>query len=412
MNVKKTFDLIFKNLDNTIKVKKTYLSEAKARKALEAILAKIPENATSSTKQGWAVVPTGTPHEFVNPHSLQGKYKLPDGTIAKIGNAPGETIGTRIEVGDRVIKHPDDAIGALQYLKANFGDVKKIPAAAGALAAGAALTSGNEAEASPLDKKKAVKAVEEIVSKFREPRGILKRTEQGAEIYMPEHPRGKPLTLSGDNEKQVVNMYGELAGRDVPEKMADVRPDPEAIRERFRRQKAEENLANPEEKTLPGDEQSFTSKALDKLSIPQRILMRKTASALGVKLPKETGSNAEDADVASEAITEQAAENLGIKSPLAKAAMKTVLDVGYDPLNALPGKIFSKGAGKLSKAVEGGSKILTPELRAVLDEARRAIRTKDTMNVFKKKPVSETAAGKLAAAGAEVIKPKGIFGGK
>ena len=286
--------------------------------------------------------------------------------------------------------------------------------AAGAMAAGA-LAGSNEAEASPMNNKavkeileQALKRAAEKPNKFEEARGILRRTPEGrAEIVMPEF-QGQTKTLSAETPDQVVNMYGELHGASMPEKLSDTKPSTETIRERIKRNKAQENLENPEDKTPKiGDEQSFAGKALDALSIPQKILMRKTASALGVDLPKESGSASEDADAASEALTETAAENLGIKHPAAKAAIKTVLDLGYDPLNLVGGKLAGKVA---SKAVEGGSKLLKPEVRESVDKLVRRMRSEEAMKVLgRKTPASETTAGRMAAQGKEVIKPRNII---
>lgn len=91
------------------------------------------------------------------------------------------------------------------------------------------------------------------------------------------------------------------------------------------------------------------SKALNALSIPQKILMRKTAEAMGIDLGPEGADAAVDSDKASEAIVEKTAEKLGIPESSAlgavgKAAAKTVLDYGYDPLGPI---------GKIAKAAKG-----------------------------------------------------------
>ena len=90
-------------------------------------------------------------------------------------------------------------------------------------------------------------------------------------------------------------------------------------------------------------------RGLETLSIPQKVLMKRTAKAINAEVPESA-----DIDAASEAITEKISSKLGIEHPAAKAAIKTALDVGYDPLNVIGFSSIAKiaKAAKSSKAVQ------------------------------------------------------------
>jgi hypothetical protein len=148
-------------------------------------------------------------------------------------------------------------------------------------------------------------------------------------------------------QKELKSRKGAAAGAMAAGTALTSSPDAEAAPVEMRSEFA---ARSPILNKAAADEKSMLSKGLEALSVPQKILMQKTAKALGVEVPKETGEAGEDADAASEALTEKAAEKLGIESPAAKAAIKTALDVGYDPLNLIGSGVVKSGVKAARKA--------------------------------------------------------------
>lgn len=92
---------------------------------------------------------------------------------------------------------------------------------------------------------------------------------------------------------------------------------------------------------------SILEKSFETLNLPQKILMKYTAKAIGKEGSEDASKSAED-------ITEALAEKAGIPEDskagiLAKTAVKTALDVGYDPLNIV-------GVGALSKTIKASKR--------------------------------------------------------
>lgn len=243
--------------------------------------------------------------------------------------------------------------------------------------------------------------VRKILSKFKEPRGVLKRDEDGSELLM-ERPNQAPLKLSGDKPEAAELLYKDMAGGPS----YSPTPDKAALKERLK-------IAREDgEATEPG----LAARAANMLQKPQQKLLDFAARKLG-----EAGGGA-NSETSSQQIVENIAKRLGVPEDsvagnVAKAAGVAGLEVFADPLSvagpvAKGGMLASAlGTVKRSAALESAlQKIIKGrQLNASLNklaskgglEALRAAQAGAQIDLMGTKGLS--AAEKLKRAGAKVL---------
>jgi hypothetical protein len=195
------------------------------------------------------------------------------------------------------------------------------------------------------------KAVRKILSKFNEPRGVLKRTEDGAEIVTEALPAGKKLV--GGSDKEALQAYGSLYG--TPEQQADIVNDiTKSGVERQNKQMLDEIRAKKgtvdADSTEPGLKKSGVVESADKVdNLFRNKLLNTVASKLGRK------TETDDSEANAQDVVELAAEKLGIPADstlgnAAKAAAVTAIEMApLNPSDFAGGKVL-KAAGKLGRA--------------------------------------------------------------
>lgn len=335
---------------------------------------------------------------------------------------------------------PEEVVQALYSKYFNYGveknkftemlpDISKLKLGAGAgLAVGAgagALMPTSEAEASPVNPKTAKKILEAV--KAGEP---VAAEEARALVRAPKYVTPEEAFKNFVPEAKLPSDIPESAHQaalrmkwDFPP-TANLPPGGLTAKEMSAEKEALEKLkaSAPEglEDTTPnGSLKSVTPKsgfaasgesALKLLSAPQRMLAKKIAENLGIK------ANPENSEETFQNIVEAAANKLGVPEDsalgnAAKAGAVAGAEVFADPLSLIPvGKISKavKSAPGIAKALESGSKVLSPETAAQIERMRRKISLAELAQVLRPKAASETAAGALAAKGAKVIKPTHI----
>lgn len=272
--------------------------------------------------------------------------------------------------------------------------------------------------------KRTKKAVEEILSKFSEPRGVGRMEYPGGPTTIYTPGQKLPVTASTPQDAALAQraMFGTPAQQNaVTEAVAkaaarDPRIQKEAeknlkeIAEQKRLQAKEDlerlRAENPGSITPTdptGEGSSFVGKALDAASLPQRKALNALARVLGKEV-----SDA-DSETASQGIVEAAAERLGLPEDSAAAnAAKALgvagLEVFADPLGPL-----SKGAKALKAAAKapGVSKLLRLGDANMLEKIIRDRRLRELAEVLRPRPGSRSTAAELARKGAEVVKPVG-----
>jgi len=179
--------------------------------------------------------------------------------------------------------------------------------------------------------------------------------------------------------------------------------------------------ANPDaallDDTVPGvpKKSSFgpdtaAGKAMRALGAPQRYLSRKAAEAVGLKSSVDHEQNFQN-------IAEALANKLGVPEDsvagnVAKAGAVAVGEVFADPLGMIPFTKVAKAvksAPGVSKVLETGSKVVSPEIAAQIDKIRRKISLAELANVLRPPSAANSTAAKLAAKGAPVVKPTNII---
>lgn len=248
---------------------------------------------------------------------------------------------------------------------------------------------------------KAKNPAKEIASKFTEPRGVLVRTEEGrGAVLLPEgiEAGAKPFKVGADTPEQAGTTYQKMMAVGDPKAETvstamEVRADKKA------------RAADDITQELPA-KTGLAEKASSALTLAQRKLWQKAADAVGVK------SDINSSEATLQNLAEAAAEKLGIPENsaagnAAKAAAVAAGEVFGDPLGLVPvGKIAKavKSAPGVSKALEAGSKALSPEVAAQIDKIRRKISLAELASVLRPKSAARSAAGELAAKGAPVVK--------
>lgn len=248
-----------------------------------------------------------------------------------------------------------------------------------------------------------------ILSKFKAPRGVLKRTAKASEIALEG---GKKL--SADTPEGAEQLLETVYGSKKPD-MPSV--DKEALAERFRRQKAEKMLNAEGEtvsSTVPDDgaefagpkDKSMSGKAMRALSYPQRKLFAFAADKLGVKADEESSENT------ASNLVEAAASKLGVPEDsvvgnAAKAGTVALAEVFADPTNLVPVGKLAKVAGKVGD-IAGAAKLANKvvDLDKITKLARKA-KLENFLEAVTKR--GKSAAEMLRDKGAQEVKGAKIF---
>lgn len=293
------------------------------------------------------------------------------------------------------------------------------------------------------------KAVEEVLSKFMEPRGVIRRTPAGSEIVVPAVPSARPVqptlgdlkeglntpdiaalaersgnpraaVFSGPTDEEALKAYGAVYGQPAAQQQII---EEAAGAGKGRYEKALEDYLSKKKSGEITKTDKISELAGQALGLPGAL--KKKAAAAIAKSIRGAAADTTDEDLTFEAV-DALAERLGLpaSSPAVqtgKAGVAAAIDAlaPESLLEFLPvGKVAKaasklKGAKKILKGlpedkvtkpfVVGDSKLLRQGEANMLEQVRRDASLKALPDVFRPRLASDSTAAKLAAQGAKVV---------
>lgn len=210
------------------------------------------------------------------------------------------------------------------------------------------------------------KAVRKILSKFREPRAVLKRAGDASEMLI-ERANAAPLKISADSPEGAEKMYKSIVSdvREVrppaPAKpSAPLTAEEKAMREDYKKFLTESDEINTKREAAQGkyDGDGDTEPGVKKTGIVKsaskidNMFRNKLLNTVASKLGRKTASD--DSEANAQDVVELAAEKLGVPADstlgnAAKAAAVTAIEMApLNPSDYVGGKVV-KGLGEAAK---------------------------------------------------------------